>query len=150
MDFCRGLIRHRATGLFRAIRVLSAEGGRLVPGRTRASGKRSKPRLEPVILGQARGASGAEPKGGRRREDARHDLVMRLAVDWYLGTGVMPESGRSGEYNFAGQYQQSPAPLGGGLVKAEWFKYYGQKDRPEGLERIVQSWDTANKVTETQ
>ena len=23
-----------------------------------------------------------------------------------------------GEYNFAGQYQQSPAPLGGGLVKA--------------------------------
>ena len=27
-----------------------------------------------------------------------------------------------GEYNFAGQYQQSPAPLGGGLVKAEWFK----------------------------
>src|ERR1700719_2361486 len=29
-----------------------------------------------------------------------------------------------GEYNFAGQYQQSPAPLGGGLVKAEWFKRY--------------------------
>src|SRR5580704_16223745 len=27
-----------------------------------------------------------------------------------------------GEYNFAGQYQQSPAPLGGGLVKAQWFK----------------------------
>ena len=26
-----------------------------------------------------------------------------------------------GEYNFAGQYQQSPAPLGGGLVKAAWF-----------------------------
>jgi hypothetical protein len=29
-----------------------------------------------------------------------------------------------GEYNFAGQYQQSPAPLGGGLVKADWFKRY--------------------------
>src|SRR5499427_7500671 len=29
-----------------------------------------------------------------------------------------------GEYNFAGQYQQSPAPLGGGLVKAEWFRRY--------------------------
>jgi hypothetical protein len=27
-----------------------------------------------------------------------------------------------GEYNFAGQYQQAPAPLGGGLVKADWFK----------------------------
>ena len=27
-----------------------------------------------------------------------------------------------GEYNFSGQYQQAPAPLGGGMVKAEWFK----------------------------
>src|SRR5256885_7780161 len=53
-----------------------------------------------------------------------------------------------GEYNFAGQYQQSPAPLGGGLVKAEWFKRYGEKDLPERFERIVQSWDTANKATE--
>ncbi|MGC1887329.1 MAG: hypothetical protein WA709_14750, partial [Stellaceae bacterium] len=53
-----------------------------------------------------------------------------------------------GEYNFAGQYQQSPAPLGGGLVKAEWFKRYGEKDRPENFDRIVQSWDTANKATE--
>jgi len=54
----------------------------------------------------------------------------------------------TGEYNFAGQYQQSPAPLGGGLVKKEWFKFYGEKDRPESFERIVQSWDTANKATE--
>jgi predicted phage terminase large subunit-like protein len=53
-----------------------------------------------------------------------------------------------GEYNFAGQYQQSPAPLGGGLVKAEWFKRYGEKDRPGSFDRIVQSWDTANKATE--
>ena len=29
-----------------------------------------------------------------------------------------------GEYNFASQCQQSPAPLGGGLVKSEWFKRY--------------------------
>ena len=53
-----------------------------------------------------------------------------------------------GEYNFAGQYQQSPAPLGGGMVKAEWFKRYGEKERPERFERTVQSWDTANKSTE--
>src|SRR5215471_12209811 len=53
-----------------------------------------------------------------------------------------------GDYNFAGQYQQSPAPLGGGLVKAHWFKRYGEKDRPERFDRIVQSWDTANKATE--
>ena len=34
------------------------------------------------------------------------------------------------------------------MVKAEWFKYYGEKDRPESFDRIVQSWDTANKATE--
>src|SRR6516225_724882 len=53
-----------------------------------------------------------------------------------------------GEYNFAGQYQQSPAPLGGGLVKVEWFKRYDEKQQPDSFDRIVQSWDTANKATE--
>ena len=53
-----------------------------------------------------------------------------------------------GEYNFAGQYQQSLAPLGGGLVKAEWFRRYRENKLPERFDRIVQSWDTANKVTE--
>ncbi|HEY1887544.1 MAG TPA: phage terminase large subunit, partial [Roseiarcus sp.] len=53
-----------------------------------------------------------------------------------------------GEYNFAGQYQQSPAPLGGGLVKAAWFKRYRENELPARFDRIVQSWDTANKATE--
>jgi predicted phage terminase large subunit-like protein len=53
-----------------------------------------------------------------------------------------------GEYNFAGQYQQVPAPLGGGMVKAEWFKTYTTNDLPAKFEMIVQSWDTANKPTE--
>jgi predicted phage terminase large subunit-like protein len=53
-----------------------------------------------------------------------------------------------GEYNFAGQYQQSPAPLGGGLVKTGWFRRYRENDLPERFDRIVQSWDTANKATE--
>jgi predicted phage terminase large subunit-like protein len=53
-----------------------------------------------------------------------------------------------GDYNFAGQYQQAPAPAGGGLVKKEWFKTYGPDDRPERFDQVVQSWDTANKVSE--
>jgi predicted phage terminase large subunit-like protein len=53
-----------------------------------------------------------------------------------------------GEYNFAGQYQQAPAPLGGGLVKADWFKTYTATDVPAKFEMIFQSWDTANKPAE--
>jgi predicted phage terminase large subunit-like protein len=53
-----------------------------------------------------------------------------------------------GPYHFAGQYQQAPAPLGGGLVKADWFVPYTPEALPVPFERILQSWDTANKVTE--
>ena len=53
-----------------------------------------------------------------------------------------------GEYNFAGQYQQAPAPLGGGLVKAVWFPRYRPDELPPRFERLVQSWDTANKASE--
>jgi hypothetical protein len=86
--------------LLRSIRALSAEGGRIVPGRTRPAGRQARQRMEPVILGQARGASDDKPKGGRPRENARHNLVMHLALDWYLGTGVMPEPGRSDSTGF--------------------------------------------------
>jgi phage terminase large subunit-like protein len=53
-----------------------------------------------------------------------------------------------GEYNFAGQYQQMPARQGGGLVKAAWFRNYTPNERPNSFDRVVQSWDTANKATE--
>jgi predicted phage terminase large subunit-like protein len=53
-----------------------------------------------------------------------------------------------GEYNFASQYQQAPVPLGGGLVKAEWFKSYTPAELPERFDQVVQSWDTANKASE--
>jgi len=53
-----------------------------------------------------------------------------------------------GEYNFAGQYQQAPSPQGGGMVKAAWFKSYAANERQEKFDRIVQSWDTANKASE--
>ncbi|MGA2103356.1 MAG: phage terminase large subunit [Candidatus Sulfotelmatobacter sp.] len=53
-----------------------------------------------------------------------------------------------GEYNFAGQYQQSPSPLGGGLVKAKWFRSYVPGEEPSSFDLMIQSWDTANKCTE--
>jgi len=51
-----------------------------------------------------------------------------------------------GPYNFAGQYLQSPAPLGGGIIKIEWFKTYDRV--PERFDRVVQSWDTASVAAE--
>jgi hypothetical protein len=77
----------------------------------------------------------------RRPGEALHPAREPLATLAHIRRTI-------GEYNFAGQYQQSPAPLGGGLVKTEWFKHYAEKERPESFERIVQSWDTANKATE--
>jgi hypothetical protein len=77
----------------------------------------------------------------RRLGEALHPAREPLAVLQNIRRTI-------GEYNFAGQYQQSPAPLGGGLVKAEWFRRYRENERPERFERIVQSWDTANKATE--
>ncbi|HET9365434.1 MAG TPA: phage terminase large subunit [Candidatus Angelobacter sp.] len=53
-----------------------------------------------------------------------------------------------GESNFAGQYQQAPAPLGGDIIKAGWFKSYKHNDLPPKFELIFQSWDTANKPSE--
>jgi len=53
-----------------------------------------------------------------------------------------------GEYHFAGRYQQSPAPLGGGVVKLAWFKTYTESECPLQFDFTFQSWDTANKATE--
>jgi len=53
-----------------------------------------------------------------------------------------------GEYNFAGQYQQAPAPFGGGMVKAGWFKTYSPAELPKNFAMTFQSWDTANKPSE--
>lgn len=53
-----------------------------------------------------------------------------------------------GEYAYSAQYQQAPVPLGGALVKQEWLTYYNPADKPASFDMILQSWDTASKVSE--
>ncbi len=48
------------------------------------------------------------------------------------------------DYDFSGQFQQAPVPLGGGMVKYDWFQYF-DLNAPPVFDRIVQSWDTASK-----
>src|SRR5207248_8727008 len=62
----------------------------------------------------------------RRRGEALHPERAPRAVLEHIRRTI-------GEYNFAGQYQQAPAPLGGGLVKAAWFKRYAENERAGAL-----------------
>lgn len=73
--------------------------------------------------------------------EALHPERERLELLYHLRSTI-------GEYNFAGQYQQQPAPLGGGMVKKEWFRSYVPGEQPAQFHMVVQSWDTANKTTE--
>ena len=54
-----------------------------------------------------------------------------------------------GSYPFAAQYQQRPAPIGGGMVKVKWFKLYKKRPRIEPGDRMVQSWDTATTANDS-
>ncbi|MFN7038975.1 MAG: phage terminase large subunit [Alphaproteobacteria bacterium] len=49
-----------------------------------------------------------------------------------------------GDYAFSAQYQQSPIPKIGNLLKREWLKYY---DNIPDEHRIIHSWDTAIKAS---
>jgi predicted phage terminase large subunit-like protein len=94
-------------------------------------------------------------------EDETHTIMTPIGEYQFLrreGEALHPEQqslasleamrDAMGEYNFAGQYQQAPAPLGGGMVKAEWFKPYSPAEKPPHFQMIIQSWDTANKPGE--
>ena len=52
--------------------------------------------------------------------------------------------GQLGSYTFAAQYQQSPVPLGGGLIKPTWVRRYDTLPAVE-WPRIILSLDTASK-----
>jgi hypothetical protein len=77
----------------------------------------------------------------RRRSEALHPEREPLETLGRIRSTI-------GEYNSAGQYQQALAPLGGGLVNKEWFKSCSTTELPKTFDRVVQSWDTANKATE--
>jgi len=53
-----------------------------------------------------------------------------------------------GDYNFASQYQQTPLPKGGAMVKLSWLQFLEPHEMPPRFSTIIQSWDTANKTSE--
>jgi predicted phage terminase large subunit-like protein len=83
---------------------------------------------------------------GMRRFRRRAGEALHPARE---GLDVLAHMRRAmGEYSFAAQYQQSPAPIDGGMVKRAWLRSYRPADLPATFEMVFQSWDTANKPTE--
>ncbi|WP_421882730.1 phage terminase large subunit [Methylibium sp.] len=53
-----------------------------------------------------------------------------------------------GDYNFSAQYQQTPIPVGGAIVKTHWLMTYDLQPERGEFTHILQSWDTAMKATD--
>jgi hypothetical protein len=92
-----------AADLIPVLRLCVVEGGAVLLGRNRPSGRQSAPHFEPVVFGRGRGMKWL-PKleGGRPADDAEVRLIAHLAVDWLKSTGVKPEAGRDGNSAFSG------------------------------------------------
>ena len=46
---------------------------------------------------------------------------------------------------FTAQYQQTPVPAGGHMIRRPWLRYYDQAPERDYKAKIIQSWDTAAK-----
>ena len=92
-----------ATDLIPLLRLCLVEGGAVLLGRTRSSGRPSARHFEPIVFGRGQGMRWL-PKlaGGRPADDAEVRLITHLAVDWLESTGVKPERGRDGHSAFSG------------------------------------------------
>lgn len=54
-----------------------------------------------------------------------------------------------GSYAYGGQYQQTPAPSEGGIIKRAWFNRFDMRQRPPSFDQIVLSADPKFKDYET-
>lgn len=55
-----------------------------------------------------------------------------------------------GEFDFEAQFNQSPLPPGGAVIKEAWVKRYNEPPKPSQVMAVVQSWDTAYQGDEGQ
>jgi len=77
----------------------------------------------------------------RKEGEALHPEREPLATLERIKTEV-------GSLQFSAQYQQSPVPREGNIVRREWFKYYEMPPmKGEGV-RTIQSWDIATTTSE--
>jgi hypothetical protein len=131
--------------LVAALRILSQEGRLIVEGRSRGAGKRSHRRVEPMIMGEVRGADSTVDRGGRPQNSDNQDLVMRLAGNWHSATGEVPKPRRSDSTGFGdlvhGAFQWLGLPEGSAAYASRryWADVKRGKAR-EPLEDFLKRW----------
>jgi hypothetical protein len=74
----------------------------------------------------------------RRAGEALHPEREPLSVLENLRRELGPDV-------FSAQYQQSPVPPGGAMIRREWLHYYDELPKLPYYARTIQSWDTAAK-----
>lgn len=52
---------------------------------------------------------------------------------------------RLGAFGAASQLQQQPSPLGGGVVKRSWWKFWDVDNAPAKYDQVIDTWDLAFK-----
>jgi hypothetical protein len=126
-------------------RALSAAGARIVEGRSRGGGKRSRLRMEPVIMGHVR--SGTERhRGGRPKNQTQQQFVMHLSTDWLTATGKPPSPGRSDSTGFGDlahsvfQWLELPQGSAAHAMRRYWAEVKSIKTR-EPLQNLLKRHD---------
>jgi len=78
-------------------------------------------------------------------EDPRTGKGELLWPERFTREALDKIKGKMTPSEYAGQYQQEPAPPGGDIFKWEWFQTYRSGDTPR-FERVVDFWDTAQST----
>lgn len=93
------------------------------------------------------------PVSGRVIERKPGDLLW---PDRYPAAELEAQKIRLGSWAYAGQHQQAPTPLGGGIFKRDWWHFWTAKGNacptcgavhglPAQFDQMLQSWDCAFK-----
>lgn len=94
--------------------------------------------MHPCITSKLHNSGNKVWRDPRRKEG---ELLFPSHVDKVALQGLKDDF-HNDSYVIAGQLQQRPAPMGGGVIKTSWFRKWEEKWEPDYI-HILQSWDTA-------
>ena len=90
----------------------------------------------------------ASTKGEIWQDPRTYDGELLWPSFWTPSVVEQGKKDFGNEYAVAGQYQQRPAPIGGGFIKKDWFKIW-KEEKPPHLDYVIQSWDTAFSIKDS-